>query len=150
MLPLPLQGRNGCRYGFGMTIIRIAAALIEDSAGRLLLVRKTGTRFFMQAGGKIEPGETPAAALVRELDEEIGLAIAEDALRPVGRFSAAAANEPGHHVDATVFHLRVDHDPVPAAEIAEAIWVDPRSVEAMPIAPLLREHILPRYRQGLA
>ncbi|WP_306996857.1 NUDIX domain-containing protein [Sphingomonas sp. SORGH_AS_0879] len=129
-----------------MTVIRIAAALIEDSAGRLLLVRKTGTRFFMQAGGKIELGETPAAALVRELDEEIGLTIAEDALRPVGRFSAAAANEPGHQVDATVFHLCVDHDPVPAAEIAEAIWVDVDSVEAMPIAPLLREHILPCWR----
>ena len=75
-----------------MTVIRIAAALIDDGAGRLLLVRKAGTRFFMQAGGKIEPGETPAAALIRELDEEIGLKVAEADLSPIGRFSAAAAN----------------------------------------------------------
>jgi 8-oxo-dGTP pyrophosphatase MutT (NUDIX family) len=39
--------------------IRIAAALIDDDSGRMLLVRKAGTPWFMQAGGKIEPGETP-------------------------------------------------------------------------------------------
>ena len=131
-----------------MTVIRIAAALIEDGSGRILLVRKAGTRWFMQAGGKIEPGEDAAAALIRELDEEIGLTVAESALRPIGRFSAAAANEPGHRVDATVFHLTIDHDPVPAAEIEEAIWVDGRSAETLPLAPLLRDHILPWWRGG--
>lgn len=39
--------------------IRIAAALIDDDTGQLLLVRKAGTRWFMQAGGKIEDGESP-------------------------------------------------------------------------------------------
>ncbi len=135
-----------CRYDRGMTILRIAAALIEDSAGQILLVRKAGTRFFMQAGGKIEPGETPAAALIRELDEEIGLTVAEEALSPIGRFSAAAANEPGYSVDATVFHLHSDHHPVAAAEIAEAIWVDAATAETMTLAPLLRDHILPWWK----
>ncbi|WP_428969416.1 NUDIX hydrolase [Sphingomonas sp. Xoc002] len=130
-------------------VIRIAAALIDDGAGRLLLVRKAGTSCFMQAGGKIEPGEDPAAALIRELDEEIGLRVGLDALRPVGRFAAAAANEPGHQIDATVFHLRSTHEPVPAAEIEEAIWVDSATVDMMTLAPLLREHILPWYRRML-
>ncbi|APX64976.1 NUDIX domain-containing protein [Sphingomonas sp. gentR] len=130
-------------------VIRIAAALIDDGAGRLLLVRKAGTSCFMQAGGKIEPGEDPAAALIRELDEEIGLRADVDDLRPVGRFAAAAANEPGHRIDATVFHLRSTHVPVPAAEIEEAIWVDAATVETLTLAPLLREHILPWYRQML-
>lgn len=143
-----MHGRAEVQYQTGMTVIRIAAALIEDGAGRILLVRKAGTAFFMQAGGKIEPGETPAAALLRELEEEIGLTVAESDLHPIGRFSAAAANEPGHSVDATVFRLRVDHSPVAAAEIAEAIWVDAGSVDAMPIAPLLRNHILPWWRGG--
>jgi 8-oxo-dGTP pyrophosphatase MutT (NUDIX family) len=131
-------------------VLRIAAALIDDGAGRLLLVRKAGTDIFMQAGGKIEPGETPAAALIRELDEEIGLRVAVNDLQPIGRFSAAAANEPGYRIDATVFYLRRTWEPVPAAEIEEVIWVDAATVEAMTLAPLLRDHILPWYRHMLA
>lgn len=61
--------------------IRIAAALLDDDAGRLLLVRKAGTQWFMQAGGKIEEGESPISALRRELSEEIGLAISDDPAR---------------------------------------------------------------------
>ncbi|KGE76866.1 NUDIX domain-containing protein, partial [Halomonas salina] len=53
-------------------ILHIAAALIEDAEGRLLLVRKRGTEAFMQAGGKIEPDESPDEALARELEEELG------------------------------------------------------------------------------
>ncbi|MCT8000799.1 NUDIX domain-containing protein [Sphingomonas sanguinis] len=136
------------RYGTVMTVIHIAAALIEDRAGHVLLVRKASSRFFMQAGGKIEPGEEPAAALARELNEEIGLIVAPSEFRPLGRFSAPAVNEPDHRVDAHVFHLCTDHDPVPAAEIAEALWVDPAEADALPLAPLTRDHILPRHRQG--
>src|SRR5260363_195441 len=76
-LATPACGGGMGRYDDGMTVIPIAAALIEDGAGHVLLVRKADTRFFMQAGGKIEPGEEPAAALVRELHEEIGLIVAE-------------------------------------------------------------------------
>ncbi|WP_312489221.1 NUDIX domain-containing protein [Sphingomonas sp.] len=123
--------------------ITIAAALIRDDAGRLLLVRKSGSHWFMQAGGKIEPGETAAAALRRELVEEIGLSLDEARLRPVGRFCAPAANEPGCRVDATVFLIRTDHVPRPAAEIAEAVWVTPDEAMALPLAPLLRDHLLP-------
>lgn len=132
--------------GGACPVIRIAAALIEDGAGRLLLVRKTGSRFFIQAGGKIEPGEAPAAALVRELHEEIGLSVTTADVQPIGRFSAPAANEAGARVDAHVFRLRIDHQPVPAAEIAEARWVRLDETDALPLAPLIRDHILPWYR----
>jgi 8-oxo-dGTP diphosphatase len=123
--------------------IRIAAALIDDDAGRLLLVRKIGTQWFMQAGGKIEGGESPISALRRELSEEIGLAFADDSARHLGRFSASAANEPNHIVDAEVFHIRVSHDPIIRSEIEEAVWVSRSEAELMPLAPLTRDHILP-------
>jgi 8-oxo-dGTP pyrophosphatase MutT (NUDIX family) len=58
-----------------LAVIRIAAALVCRGDRRMLLVRKRGTFAFMQPGGKIEPHETPAAALVRELAEELGLAV---------------------------------------------------------------------------
>ncbi|HEX7853918.1 MAG TPA: NUDIX domain-containing protein [Sphingobium sp.] len=126
--------------------IRIAAALIDDEAGRLLLVRKAGTKWFMQAGGKIEDNESPLCALRRELSEEIGLLLTDESIRYLGQFSSSAANEPDHIVEAEIFHVRVQHVPEPRSEITEAIWVDHADAVAMPLAPLTRDHILPLSR----
>lgn len=139
-------GRQAISIEMGQNFnIRIAAALIDDDAGRLLLVRKTGTQFFMQPGGKIEEGESALAALQRELREEIGLSLDDDHFRYLGRFRATAANEPGHLVEAEIFHLRVEHSPEIGSEIEEAMWVNDSEAAAMPLAPLTRDHILPLF-----
>ena len=125
-------------------VIRIAAAIIRDGAGRHLLVRKRGTAAFMQAGGKIDPDETPLAALVRELDEELGLGVrAEDALY-LGCFSAEAANEPDHLVHAHLFEVAPRGPIVARGEIEEILWLDPADPFPPPLAPLTRRHILGR------
>jgi 8-oxo-dGTP diphosphatase len=120
--------------------IRIATALLTRDDGRTLLVRKRGTLAFMQPGGKIEPGEAPVAALVRELYEELGLVITPS--RPVylGCFAAPAAHEPGWTVEAEMFRLHLTNT---AAEIEEIAWVDPLSPIALLLAPLTWEQVLP-------
>ena len=123
--------------------IRIAAALIDDDCGRLLLVRKVGTESFMQPGGKIEPGETPLRALIRELREEIGLTVDYDQARHLGCFSAPAANEPGWTVTAELFHVRTSWMPVAGGEIAEAGWFDAKAAVELSLAPLTRVQVLP-------
>jgi 8-oxo-dGTP pyrophosphatase MutT (NUDIX family) len=97
----------------------------------------------MQAGGKIEEGETPLHARQRELLEEIGLALHQDEACYVGQFSSLAANEAGHIVQADIFHVRVRPPLAVRAEIAEAVWVDLLEAEPMPLAPLTRTHVLP-------
>jgi 8-oxo-dGTP diphosphatase len=126
--------------------IRIAAALIDDDRGRLLLVRKAGTQWFMQAGGKIEQGESPLFALHRELREEIGLSLNEGDARYIGQFSALAANEADYVVEAELFHVRVSHTPTVSLEIEEAVWVQHEVAVLMPLAPLTRDHVLPLSR----
>ncbi|WFP74558.1 NUDIX domain-containing protein [Mesorhizobium sp. WSM4906] len=125
--------------------IRIAAAVIRDDNGKLLLVRKRGTNTFMQAGGKIEPGEAPAAALARELREELGIVVDPAAASHLGSFSAPAANEPDARVEAELFELAIAGEPIPAAEIEEMIWLSPELASGMKLAPLTADIVLPRY-----
>ncbi len=129
-------------------VIRIAAALILREDGHALLVRKRGSPVFMQPGGKIEPGEQPVAALLRELHEELGLVLVAGRVLPLGHFAAPAANEPGHHVEADVFLVIGAADAAPAAEIAEIRWVDPAAPGDLPIAQLSRTQILPLARSA--
>jgi 8-oxo-dGTP pyrophosphatase MutT (NUDIX family) len=127
-----------------MPDIHVSAAIITDSAGRVLVVRKHGTERFMQPGGKPEPGETAAQTLARELHEELGLRIAEHDLRPLGVFVSAAANEPGHRVVATAFATTAEAADVRVqAELAELRWITPADADTLPLAPLSVEHLLP-------
>ncbi|MEN1960954.1 8-oxo-dGTP diphosphatase MutT [Luteimonas sp. MJ246] len=60
-----------------MKPVDVAAAVISDASGRILLARRTANRdlagLWEFPGGKREPGETPEAALARELHEELGI-----------------------------------------------------------------------------
>lgn len=123
------------------TPIRIAAAVIADQDGRILLVRKRATPFFMQPGGKLHDGETPSETLARELDEELGCTLIQAEF--VGTFSAPAANEPSHTVEALLFCAKITPDVEPAAEIEEIAWVEPSRTGNLPLAPLTRDHVLP-------
>lgn len=124
--------------------IHVSAAVILDEDGRLLLVRKNGTTAFMQPGGKPEPGETASETLSRELAEELGIRIPPHDLRPLGEFTAAAANEPGFLVVADVFAADLGgQSPRVGAEIAELCWVNGADAATLEIAPLARENFLP-------
>lgn len=124
-------------------IVRVSAAVVVDERGLALVVRKHGASVFQQLGGKPEPGETPVETVQREVAEEIGVHAAADAYEPLGRFSEAAANEPGHRVVADAFRLRIRHDQASAAaEIAEIRWVAPHEVDIVPLARLSRNHLI--------
>ncbi|MBO1359800.1 NUDIX domain-containing protein [Acetobacter sacchari] len=124
-------------------VIQIAAAVIDDGAGRLLVVRKAGSSWFMLAGGKIEKGELPVDALKRELAEEVGFVADDRSLTPLGSFSAPAANEAGAIVTAELFHFRTAQTAKVSAEIAEALWVTASDATSLPLAPLMVSHVLP-------
>lgn len=128
-----------------MNVIRIAAAVIVGADGKMLLVRKKGTAAFMLAGGKLDPGESALQALHREIGEELGCGI--EAAEALGRYSAPAANEAGHVVEADLFAVALAGAVTPAAEIAEAVWHDPADLDSRPLAPMARTYALPLARE---
>lgn len=128
-------------------LIRIVAAVVMADAGRTLLVRKRGTAAFMQPGGKPAEGETDIAALEREIAEELGCGLEHSSCRPLGHFSAPAANEPGWTVEAELFAVTLAGEVRPSAEIEEAVWIDPDVEPRVSLAPLTRCHALPLARK---
>jgi 8-oxo-dGTP pyrophosphatase MutT (NUDIX family) len=122
----------------------VAAVVLRDEQGRVLVVRKTGTARYMLPGGKIEPGESPSEAAARELLEEVGADLDQSSLVWLGEWTAPAANEPGHRVHGHVF----EHPLVPGlsarAEIAELAWLHPDDMLGRDdLAPLLVTCVLP-------
>jgi 8-oxo-dGTP diphosphatase len=101
----------------------------------------------MQPGSKIDSDETTQAALVRELKEELGISVDVQSLVPLGQFLAPAAHEAGVMVDAALFMVECDQTVQPAAEIEEAIWVEPDAPRDFPIAPLTDSYVLPLHKQ---
>ena len=124
-------------------IISVAAIVFTDDKGRVLCVRKHSSPRFQLPGGKPEPGETLVDTALRETREEVGIGVDPEDLSYLGQFSAPASNEPGCTVTSTVFlHPGAGLSPAPAAEIAEARWIDPAAPDAE-IAPLLRGEVFP-------
>lgn len=131
-------------------MIRVSAVVARDAEGRVLTVRKRGTTRFMLPGGKPEPGETADQTAAREFAEELGVPIEASALRPLGTFRSAAANEADHLVEGAVFVLTEPWaDGVrAAAEIEEVRWLDPAGPLPDDLAPLLEHRVLPALAGG--
>lgn len=70
-----------------MNIVLVAAVALIDRDGRVLLAQrpegKSMAGLWEFPGGKIEPGETPEAALIRELTEELGIDTWQSCLAPL-------------------------------------------------------------------
>lgn len=122
-------------------VLDIVTAVIRDTDGRMLLVRKRGTTTFMKPGGKRGDGEDDLTTLARELEEELGCLLVGAEL--LGNFSAPAANEAGFTVRSATYLASVDGDIAALAEIEELAWIDPAAPGDLRLAPLLTQAVLP-------
>ncbi|HGG06207.1 MAG TPA: 8-oxo-dGTP diphosphatase MutT [Aliiroseovarius sp.] len=70
-----------------MKVVLVSAVALIDRDGRVLLAQrpdgKSMAGLWEFPGGKVEPGETPEAALIRELQEELGIDTWESCLAPL-------------------------------------------------------------------
>jgi 8-oxo-dGTP diphosphatase len=83
--------------------IRYTADVVLFSAGRVLLIERGWDPFagmWALPGGHVDAGETSLAAAVRELDEETGISVEPEHLRPVRVYDAPGRDPRGRYVTA--------------------------------------------------
>jgi len=106
-----------------MTIIdKIAWIRLED--GAILSSRSRGKDVYYLPGGKREPGESDLDTLVREIREELSVAIVPDSTEHVGTFHAQAHGHPeGTTVRMTCYSADYRGVLQPDNEIEEIVWL---------------------------
>lgn len=118
-----------------------------EREGRFLLLhrrRPPNAGMWNAIGGKIEPGEDPFAACIREVREETGLAITGPSLCVL---LVATVRATGELWVIYVFHAPAPPGPVVKSEEGELRWVDPHELSALPV-PSDLPVILPRVLHG--
>jgi 8-oxo-dGTP diphosphatase len=123
-----------------MVAVRCVGALVRDDEGRLLVVlraREPSAGTWSIPGGRVEPGETDAEAVAREVHEETGLTV-----RPGAHVGTVERPGPGPGVVYEIHDYAaevVDGDLAAATDAADARWVTPTELAALPCTPGLLE-----------
>ena len=132
-----------------MPLLLVAACALIDTDNRVLLARRPEGKkmagLWEFPGGKLDPGETPEAALIRELKEELGIDVSAACLAP---FAFASHAYEGFHLLMPLFLCRRWRGNPQAREGQTLAWVRPEKLITYsmppadkPLIPLLRDFL---------
>jgi 8-oxo-dGTP diphosphatase len=117
-------------------LVIVAAAVLVDAAGRVLLAQRPAGKsmagLWEFPGGKVGAGETPEAALIRELAEELGIEVRAGSLTPL---TFASHSYPGFHLLMPLYLCREwSRTPMPR-EGQRLAWVWVADLSEYPMPP---------------
>lgn len=119
-----------------MKTVLVAACALVDADGRVLLAQrppgKSMAGLWEFPGGKVEPGERPEETLIRELREELGIAVSEPCLAPL---TFASHVYPDFHLLMPLYVCRRWEGIARPLEGQELTWVKPNRLRDYPMPP---------------
>jgi len=119
-----------------MKIVLVAAVALIDADGRVLLAQrpegKSMAGLWEFPGGKVETGETPEAALIRELEEELGIETWDSCLAPL-TFASHAYED--FHLLMPLYACRKWQGIVSPQEGQQLKWVAANKLKDYPMPP---------------
>jgi 8-oxo-dGTP diphosphatase len=117
-------------------IVLVSAVALVDADGRVLLAQRPAGKsmagLWEFPGGKVNPGETPEAALIRELAEELGIDVAASCLAP---FTFASHTYRDFHLLMPLYVCRKWSGIPSAREGQRLAWVRPARLGDYPMPP---------------
>jgi 8-oxo-dGTP diphosphatase len=117
-------------------IVLVSAVALIDADGRVLLAQrpegKSLAGLWEFPGGKVEAGETPEAALIRELKEELGIDTWQSCLAPL---TFASHAYPEFHLLMPLFACRKWQGTASPREGQTLAWVRPAALRDYPMPP---------------
>ena len=117
-------------------VVLVAACALVDGEGRVLITKRPEGKplagLWEFPGGKVEPDETPEHALIRDLEEELGVTIAADDLSPL-TFASHASED--FQLLMPVFACRTWQGAVTALEGQALAWVAPEALSGYAMPP---------------
>lgn len=117
-------------------ILLVAACALVDGDGRVLIAQRPAGKslagLWEFPGGKVEEGETPEGALIRELAEELGITVKADCLAP---FVFASHGYEDFHLLMPLYLCRRWDGFAQAREHAALRWVRPAELDRWPMPP---------------
>jgi len=117
-------------------VVLVTAVALIDADGRVLLAQRPAGKpmagLWEFPGGKVHDGETPERALIRELDEELGIDVEASCLAP---FTFASHAYPGFHLLMPLYVCRKWSGIVTAREGQQLKWVRPPRLGDYPMPP---------------
>ena len=117
-------------------LLLVAAAAMVDADGRVLICQRPEGKqlagLWEFPGGKVEPGETPEACLIRELDEELGVVVTHACLAP---FVFASHQYDAFHLLMPLYLIRRWTGEIVAKEHKALAWVKPARLTDYPMPP---------------
>ena len=120
----------------GLPTVTVVAVALLDADGRILLGQRPAHKhlggLWEFPGGKIEPGETPEAAVIRELHEELGIDIRASCLAPLSFVSHTYET---FHLLMPLYVCRQWHGKVTSKEGQALAWVPANKLRDYPMLP---------------